>query len=253
MKKFILISVVVVLIASIGFTKENFKIFGRETSFLSPMEFELQTGIQKYKSSDVLWEVGYVPFRLTYGLLQNYEITIEFPYIFAKEDFTNQGFDGIGDLKITQKFLFTEELPDFPSFMGGISIEFPLSNKDLREAPIPLYTNDKVDFEIFFGSAKTFPEYQNIYLSADLGINFLGGGDETVFDYNLGVSRPLNDLIRFSLELDGQKMKDYNIMFLGTGLIISPMDTLCIKLGIPFGISSDAYSYGFVFKILNVF
>jgi hypothetical protein len=252
MKKIILISVVLVLLAGLLSAKEYYKIFGRQIDFLNVMEFELQTGINKFKSSDVLWDGGYVPFKLTYGLLQNYEVSVQLPYIFAKNS-ADIGVDGIGDLKISQKFKFTEEVIDFPALMGGISIEIPFSGNEIEGPSLLLNTNDKVDFEIFFGGGKSFPEYKNLYLSADIGINFIAGGDRTVFDYNLGASRKLTEQIRASLELNGVKSSDFNNVFLGTGIVLQPLDTLAIKLGIPFGITNDAYSYGFVFNILNTF
>lgn len=250
MKKILFLSVLLFLSAlTLNYAKEYNTIMSRDLGFVNVTEFEFTTGITKFKKSNAVPDVGYVPFKLVYGIMQNYELCIELPYLFV----VSKNTDGQGDLKLSQQFKFVEESADMPSFVGGLGLEFPLSDNDLNELKMPSYTNNKVDFELYVGAGKKIPKLKNIYLSIDAGVNFIGGGDETEFDLNLSASKELSKKIKVIGEFNSRKIDDFKSFTFTPGICIRPLDTLNIKLGCPIGTGSDAYDYGFILNITNIF
>jgi len=227
------------------FSKNYFTVKARDLEFVNVTEFEFTTGIEKYRKSDYMPEIGSVPFKVSYGLMQNFEVGVKLPYSF----FRNSD-DGLSDLYLYQKFRFIEESADFPMISGGFGLEFPTG--EFKSDSIPSF-NNKVDFDLFIGAGKLFKNYGNLYLSTIIGVNFIGGGDYTQFEYNLCASKEFTSKIKLSLELNGEKNKLYNNLYLTPGIILKPLETLGLKFGTPFGLSDDAYDYGFILNISNTF
>ncbi|GAG00741.1 unnamed protein product, partial [marine sediment metagenome] len=131
------------------------------------------------------------------GLLENWDIGIEFPYQFI--DVTEgSDVDGIGDMVVSSKYRFLDETQGFPALSLSFAIKTDTGNEDKG-----LGSGD-LDYTI---TAILTKELNKIVGHLNLGYIYVGapeGQDDDVFSYALALEYPVDDRLNFVGELSGE-------------------------------------------------
>jgi len=242
MSKKIQVSVIVALALMFSLAVEariNDTLLGEDTNFTRMNSYYLRHGIERFEiSDDVRNDRTEVPFRLAYGMMHNFEIGTDIPYlIFSGSN------SGLGDIRIYQKYKFSEEDQQTPALVGGLALYLPTGDEDKATG------TGKVAFEIYGVGMRTLGQYT---VNLHLGYRFQGNSRyDNVLTYNLAIKSHIPQIARGVsgvLELNGSK-SDWDEVYITPSLLWEPREAFHLGFGMRIGLTKDSYDYGTVIKI----
>jgi hypothetical protein len=257
LKKISFLVIVISLLINVLNARNIETIFGEDNNFITMTDVEVEQGLSVYKTYDNKGlnkkDVGIIPVRISYGIMQNMEVGLKIPYVFIEN-----GKNSLGDVSLYQKFKFVNETENVPSFSGGIELNFPtgnfLSGGDSTTSFYDILDNDKLDIKLFFSFGKDFP---GLRIFGSAGLNFLEAGDETKFDYDAGINLNITNGFKLTGEFFGFKISDIpgyeSEMYVAPGIILEPNKKLNVKFAVPFGINSHSADYRLEFSMVHTF
>ncbi len=239
MKKLFLSVCVLVVITFNYLQARTFETFcGADNNFVAMMDLEIEQGLLVWKDKT---NVGIVPIRIGWGVMNNMEVGVKLPYIFIQNNDND-----FGDLAIYQKFKFIEESKTSPALSGGFELDLPTGNVAEDRGNYSEYTSKKLDLKLFLSAGK---DLAKVRVFSSLGANFINGGDESALEYTGGVNLILSKVFKLIGEVSGKKYSsnDYGWRSQGCavpGFIYSPNEQINIKFSMPIGLNNRSYDYG---------
>lgn len=236
-RKIVFNFITALLIISVSiYARQAESIMNNDNSFLEVKDVDIEQGLLIYREILNSADAGVLPFRIGWGVMNNMEVGVKFPYVFIEN-----GDNDFGDISIYQKFKFIEENDKIPVVCGGLEFNLPTGNiKGFNE-----YSNSKLDFKLFATLGKKVAQQMNIF--GGLSLNFIGAGDATEFGYNSGLNYKISERLKLVGELYGKKISSeskVNVIsqsYISPGIIFNNAgNSVGVKFAVPFGLNNKS-------------
>jgi hypothetical protein len=189
---------------------------------------------------------------LTYGVINNLDFEVDFPYIFLQND-RRKDEDGIGDIKLKTKVRFVRGHEANPlSLAGELVVKIPSCNdKKNQGSGLSQECTGEPDVELTGIASK---EFFPVTVHLNIGYIFVGNPPDRnlddVFRYSLAFDiQTVRDAVRIVAELAGENNRDPNAssdllsILGGVILVISPSASLDVAIGK--GLTEETSDYNF--------
>lgn len=189
---------------------------------------------------------------LTYGVINNLDFEVDFPYIFVQND-RRQDEDGIGDIKLKTKVRFVRGHEANPlSLAGEVVVKIPSCNdKKNNGAGLSQECTGEPDVELTGIASK---EFFPVTVHLNIGYIFVGNPSnrnlDDVFRYSLAFDiQTVRDAVRVVAELAGENNRDPNatsdlLSILG-GVIVALTPSASMDVAIGKGLTEESSDYNF--------
>ena len=188
--------------------------------------------------------------ELTYGVINNLDFEVEFPYRFLRVD-GGKDEDGLGDVRLKSRVRIIKGREANPlSIAGQVVVKIPSCDEDKRLSPE--CTGEPDVGLIAIASKEFFP----ITVDVNLGWVFVGNPPGSTLDdilqYSLAFDiQTVHDALRFVSELSGNSNRkpdagNHVLSILG-GLIYSISVNLLVDVALSVGLTEETSDYGLTF------
>lgn len=217
----------------------NDSVVSEDSNFARMQGLYLRQGVERYETNEGnRLDRTSVPFRIAYGVLHNLEVGADLPYLIY-----SGSSSGLGDIRLYQKYKFTEEDASTPALAGGLALYLPTGDEDKQTG------TGKAAFELYGVGLRTIDRFT---INLHLAYRFQGNSRyDNIFRYDLAVKTPLDQFARgisAVAELNGSK-GDWEEVYLTPALLWEPREDFSVGLGIQIGLTKDSYDYGTVLRV----